>query len=235
VVLSALRNRLVASHPPEVVLAVSRAIAREHERVAWMQGRVRVVRNPVEAPSEERSTPARDGVTFGYLGQLIRPKGVTTLVEAFRHAAIPGARLLVAGDGPLRPQLESEVPPSVDLLGWLDEARKGAFLREIDCLVVPSEWKDPAPLVVNEADAARVPVIGARIGGIPELVPEGSSELLFEPGSADGLAARLSEFAKCPARYQPTEPHGSTWQRHLELVERAYRDARSRLARPGSP
>jgi glycosyltransferase involved in cell wall biosynthesis len=61
--------------------------------------------------------------------------------------------------------------------------------------VVPSQWKDPAPVVVNEARGRGIPVIGAAIGGIPELIRPGETGMIVRPGDVDALAAALNEMA----------------------------------------
>ena len=72
-------------------------------------------------------------------------------------------------------------------------------LHSLDCLVVPSEWREPGALVVSEAKAELLPVIGARIGGIPEVVPPSCAELLFTPGDAADLA-RVARRRSAPTR-----------------------------------
>lgn len=224
--ISALRNATIARHPPHVVLAVSKAIAREHDDLAWVRSRIRVVPNPVEPIDGVNRQPHGATLTFGYIGQVTRHKGVATLVDAFAEAAIPGARLLIAGTGTVRDELFGRTPSSVEWLGWVDEDGKRAFFSEVDCLVVPSEWKDPAPLVVNEARALGVPVIGARIGGIPELIAPEWERLLYPPGDRAALRSRLETFAADPAAYALRDgapPAG--WDVHLDRVLRAYHDA----------
>jgi glycosyltransferase involved in cell wall biosynthesis len=228
VAISALRNATIARHPPHVVLAVSQAIAREHEDLAWVRRRLRVVPNPVEPMAGvDRRAPAGQ-LTFGYIGQVTRHKGVSTLVEAFTGAAFGDARLLVAGTGTVRDELSGRTPPSVEWLGWVDQDGKRAFFSAIDCLVVPSEWKDPAPLVVNEARALGVPVIGAEIGGIPELIAPEWEPLLYPAGDRRALQARLEMFAADPGAYasrEASQPGG--WDVHLGRVLEAYDDARA--------
>jgi glycosyltransferase involved in cell wall biosynthesis len=69
-------------------------------------------------------------------------------------------------------------------------------------------------------------VIGARIGGIPEVVPESCEELLFTPGDADDLARALKSFCVDPERYAVAPGSGTGgWDGHVAGVERAYRDA----------
>jgi glycogen(starch) synthase len=225
--ISWLRNESVGRAPPEVVLAVSRAIANEHRQLSWIAPRLRVVYNPVEIVTGARTAPRGDGhpLTFGFLGRLGPDKGVRTLLDAFARAAIPGTRLVVAGRG----QLEAEVraaAPSVVAAGWVTEDRKEALLDDLDCLVVPSQWKDPAPVVVNEARGRGIPVIGASIGGIPELIAPECRSLLFAPGDAGALAERMAAFAAAPADFRP-EPAAAPvdWPGHLDAVLGAYADA----------
>jgi glycosyltransferase involved in cell wall biosynthesis len=223
---STLRNRVVQRHPPGVVIAVSRAIADVHAELDWVGGRVRVIPNPTE-PASRTSVPHSDALTFGYIGRLTVEKGVRTLLSAFAVADIADGRLLVAGGGPMADEA-SAGGDRVEMLGWVDDAARDSFFSAIDCLVVPSEWLDPAPLVVHEARARGIPVIGARIGGIPELVSERSASLLFPAGDVAALRGRLVAFAGDPSRYVDDEISGlMTWEGHLHLVEQAYADARA--------
>ena len=228
VAISRIRDEAVRRSPPGVVLAVSQAIAREHEQLAWVAARLRVQYNPVEVVNTGRTVPRGDGrpLTFGFLGRLGIDKGVRTLLDAFAHGPPAGSRLVVAGRGPLEDEVQAAGPPVV-AAGWVDAARKEALLDDLDCLVVPSEWKDPAPVVVNEARGRGIPVIGASIGGIPELIAPECRELLFPPGDGAALRERLHAFASDPARFRP-QPEAAPvdWAGHLEGVLGAYADAR---------
>jgi len=239
--ITAVRERQVRGNAPDVVLGVSKAVAAEHERLEWASGRVRVLYNPVESPPEPRPirSPGKDvgAPVFGYLGQLAAYKGVGTLLSAFKAADIRGSRLLVGGRGPLLGEVQnagaapSGAAPSggVEALGWVGGDMKEQFFNEIDCLVVPSEWNDPAPIVLNEARARGIPVIGADTGGIPELVSPNASALLFQSRDAQALSDRLRMFAAAPADYtSPPELAPLDWPGHLEGLMAAYRDAGAR-------
>ena len=228
--ITAVRDRQVRGHAPDVVLAVSRAVALEHGRVPWAVDRTRVLYNPVEpapAPRPAR-THAGSGPVFGYLGQLSTHKGVATMLDAFGRAGIPGARLLIGGRGPLADAVVA-ARGGVEPLGWLDGAAKEQLLADIDCLVVPSEWQDPAPIVLNEARARGIPVIGTQMGGIPELVAPEAAPLLVPARDPDALAGSLATFAADPDRYR-AEPALAPldWAGHLEGLIEAYRDAGAR-------
>jgi glycosyltransferase involved in cell wall biosynthesis len=228
VAISRLRDEAVRRSPPGVVLAVSQAIAREHEQLAWIASRMRVQYNPVEVVTTARTLPRGDGrpLTFGFLGRLGIDKGVRTLLHAFTSRAPAGSRLVVAGRGLLEDEVQAAGPPVV-AAGWVDADRKEALLDDLDCLVVPSEWKDPAPVVVNEARGRGIPVIGAAIGGIPELVAPECRDLLFPSGDATALVERLHVFVADPARFRPRpEAAPVDWAGHLDGVLDAYADAR---------
>jgi glycosyltransferase involved in cell wall biosynthesis len=222
--ISWIRNEAIRRSPPGVVLAVSKAIASEHEQLAWVAPRLQVLYNPVEIVRGDRATPPGDGrpLTFGYLGRLGLDKGVSTMLDAFSRAGLPDARLVVAGRGPLESEVRA-AGPSVIAAGWVDPVRKERLLDDLDCLVVPSQWKDPAPVVVNEARGRGIPVIGAAIGGIPELIAPECRPLLFPPADAAQLADRMTAFARAPARYRPVpEAAPIDWPGHLGAVLAAY-------------
>jgi glycosyltransferase involved in cell wall biosynthesis len=232
-VISGVRNTLLRRHPPEIVLAVSEAVADEHRRRHVLADRIRVLRNPVEVtPLPSRPARRADGpVVVGYLGPLVPIKGIATLLRAFAGLPDGAARLRVAGRGPLADQVHG---PGVELVGWVDEVGKRAFLDEVDVLVVPSEWRDPAPLVLNEARANGIPVIGARIGGIPELVAPECEPLLFPSGDVAALTDRLRTFVADPARFAPSPLAAAAsggWPAHVEAILGVYREAGERRGR----
>lgn len=121
-----------------------------------------------------------------YFGRLEILKGLATLIKA---AARTGRRLLIAGDGSWRPEMERQIRnlPNVEYLGFC----AGPELTQLTCrakaVVVPSQWYENCPMSVLEAMALGRPVIGARIGGIPELIENGRSGFLFEPGNIPDL------------------------------------------------
>jgi len=225
-VVSGLRRALTTRHFPTVMIAVSEALADEHRRGGVPSQRLRVIPNPIEPPGpgagRERGRRGPGPVRLGFLGQLVAIKGLPLLLEAL--SSVPDVELLVAGDGPLLTEVRST--PRARALGWVDDEARERFFAEIDCLVVPSAWKDPAPLVVNEARSRDLPVIAARIGGLPELVPDTCRPLLFEPGDASDLVASIRMFAADTDRFPPgPDPAVAGWAEHVERIVEAYADA----------
>ena len=225
------RRVVVARHRPNLLLVGSRDAATEHtELIAWTRGRTRVVPPPVPDPPHVHGRaphPSRPPV-FGYLGRLEAVKGIRTLLTAFDSTRLGGATLVIGGDGPLRRELEARADPNVRFEGWIDGDRKDAFFADIDCLVVPSECRELAGLVILEARARRLPVIGARIGGIPEFVAVESQPLLFRAGDPIDLFRVLAELVADPGAYVGSAGSAvTTWPEHLDAVLEAYSDARA--------
>jgi glycosyltransferase involved in cell wall biosynthesis len=92
-------------------------------------------------------------------------------------ARLSGGRLAVAGEGPDRPRLErlaaARAPGRVHFHGWLPKARVLELVRSGTVLALPSRSQENQPLVVLEALASGVPVVGSALGGLPELVQPG--------------------------------------------------------------
>jgi glycosyltransferase involved in cell wall biosynthesis len=108
-------------------------------------------------------------------------------VSAFSRENFGDAELWIAGvgDSEYIEKLKRESSSDENVL-WLGHVVATKFLRDIDVLVVPSLWNDTAPLVVQEAFAHGIPVVGAKRGGISELVQPGIG-WLYEPGNPNEL------------------------------------------------
>lgn len=130
---------------------------------------------------------------FLYAGRLSYEKGVALLCSAFRDR--PNLRLRIAGDGPLAESLKSEFIEcsNIKFLGKLDSEILKQEMRQAKFSVVPSEWYENNPMSVLESFGAGTPVIGADIGGIPELVLPGSTGIIFSPSDKSSLLTALDE------------------------------------------
>jgi len=135
-----------------------------------------------------------------FLGRLSAEKGVKTLLRALKGLpSIP--RLVVAGDGPDREALgklakENILP--VDFTGYVQGAELEKVIMGAKVVILPSEWYENAPLSLLEALAHGKPVIGARIGGIPEMIDDGINGYLFEPGNVADLLMKLEALLGMP-------------------------------------
>ncbi|NOZ56047.1 MAG: glycosyltransferase family 4 protein [Calditrichaeota bacterium] len=134
------------------------------------------------------------GDYFVFVGRLQREKGIQVLIEAMQY--VKRGRLVVIGTGPLGEALESRARElgltNVEFAGY----KSGDELRNLVAgarfTVVPSVVYDNSPLTIYESFSLGKPVVGARIGGIPELIEPGVDGELCEPGDARSLAAAIT-------------------------------------------
>jgi glycosyltransferase involved in cell wall biosynthesis len=126
-----------------------------------------------------------------FLGRLVPEKGIGTLLAAL---ALDDERVScrIAGSGPLENEVNAAAGDRVVRLGQLDRAGVLRELRRTRAVVVPSVWYEGFPMVLVEAFASGVPVIASRIGSLAELVDDGHTGLLVEPGNAADLARALA-------------------------------------------
>ena len=106
-----------------------------------------------------------------------------------RAAKAAGVTLKIAGTGPIEAELhalQAELQGDIEFLGYRSGAALHALIREARAVVLPSEWYENAPMSVLESFALGTPVIGARIGGIPEMVMDGETGWTFESRNTDG-------------------------------------------------
>jgi len=144
------------------------------------------------------ASPAGDFALFA--GRLSPEKGVSTLINAWRH--IPGPLgLRIIGDGPFADQARAlaAADPRIVFLGRMATTEVQAMMRDAAAVIVPSEWYETFGRVVIEAFASGVPVLAARIGAIAELVEDGRTGRHFRPGDPEDLARRLLDMVADPA------------------------------------
>jgi glycosyltransferase involved in cell wall biosynthesis len=213
-------------------VAVTSATARDYLVAAHGldPARVLVVPNHVDT---ERFTPGlpalREPGLVGFVGRLAPEKNVESLVRA--AAAVPGARLIAAGDGPLRPalaELARGLGLAAEFPGAIPNARVPDLLRRLALFVLPSryEW---SPKSLLEAMAAGVPVLAADVPGIREVVRHGETGWLA-PGETEGLRAGLAHLLGDAAL---RERLGEAGRRHVlrhHATERVVEQERALLA-----
>ncbi|MCF6149528.1 MAG: glycosyltransferase family 4 protein [Candidatus Kuenenia sp.] len=140
--------------------------------------------------------------TIVYFGRLIQEKGIMVLIDAVKDIDL---QLKIIGDGPQRKELEEKVlregMSNIEFLGYKTKNDLQSEIRNGLFTVLPSEWYENNPFSIIESFALGKPVIGAKIGGIPELIKEGENGLLFEPGDSINLRERieflLSDHSLC--------------------------------------
>lgn len=149
--------------------------------------RIDVVPNTVSIP--ETAADAGAGTYAAFCGRLSAEKGIPTLLAAARLA--PEIPVTIAGTGELLEELKRDAPPNVTFAGMMDRPALAGFYRGARMQVVPSVWHETFGLVAAEAMAHGVPPVASRMGGLQGVLEDGVSGLLFNPGDAADLAAKM--------------------------------------------
>jgi glycosyltransferase involved in cell wall biosynthesis len=189
-----------------------------------------VVHNGV--PQKDPRPPLGERPVVGYAGRLVPKKGVDVLISAMAIVLgnIPGARLLIAGDGPERRRLENQandlgIGESVQFAGHLDTAGMENALAAAWVQAVPSVWEEPFGLVAAESMMRGTAVVASRAGGLTEQVVEGETGYLVPPGDASALAHAIGRVLVYREHAESLGRHGRqralanfTHSRHVEGV-----------------
>lgn len=132
-----------------------------------------------------------------YFGRLSREKGILNLVEAINN--IPGARLIIAGDGPEKENIqayikEHKLENRITLLGYLNQNDIRENIRKCRFVTVPSIWYENCPYSILETMEIGKPIIGSKIGGIPELIQDGINGFTYEHNDVTKLTNILMKL-----------------------------------------
>lgn len=218
-------HRLIGSYEHNVdrFVVPSRFYREKMEEWGWDCGRFVHIPNFVDMVSYRPDFSV--GKAFLYFGRLSPEKGLVTLVRAAAMAKVP---VWIAGTGPQEPSLRKLAETAgadVTFLGYLTGDTLHNAVRSARATVLPSEWYENAPISVMESYALGTPVIGAAIGGIPELVRERETGLTFQSGSVESLAAAMRRFKDMPnEQLAEMGRYGRAWVESDYTAER-YRDS----------
>ena len=171
---------------------------------------------------------SRLGEGILYLGQLLEQKGVADLLSVAATSSLP---FLFGGRGPLKRDVERAASErkNVRYLGFVTGEAMEKVFGEALCLAVPSRWWENAPAVILDAYARQRPVVAAAVGGIPELVEDGVTGVLFPPGDTGALLDALEQLARQPqlaasmgqaGRKRVLERHSV--EQYLDQMEQVY-------------
>jgi glycosyltransferase involved in cell wall biosynthesis len=180
----------------DLFVAPSRSIAREFEGLGLPPSKLRVADYGFTPLRRALSNGHGRALRIGFVGTLVWHKGAHLLLDAVRRLSPAGYEVKIFGDPLMFPDYVAELRQRaaglpVSFMGRFERSSLSEVYSQIDVLVVPSLWLENSPLVIHEAFMAGVAVVGARIGGIADLIEHGSNGLLYEPRSATDLAAAL--------------------------------------------
>jgi glycosyltransferase involved in cell wall biosynthesis len=188
-------------------VAVSEHVAYRVRAVLPALARVDVIPNFLDLSPAWLS--ASDGSQVLYVGPADRHKGLSVLLDAWWRLPPDTGRLVVVGA--TASAVGIVAAPGIEFTGRLTGDHLWRQFRHAAVVVVPSIWPEPCPTVVLEAMAWGRPVVGSRIGGIPDLVEHGHTGLLVPPGDPVALAGALAALLADPARLAAMEQ--AAWDR----------------------
>jgi len=158
--------------------------------------------NPFDISSLESITQHRpeEKKYIVYVGNILKVKGVFTLAEAVKGLDVD---LYIIGDGEAMPELEMFVKnnniTNIYFLGRKRKQETLSYVKGAEFVVVPSEWYENLPYSLVEALLLAKPVLGARIGGIPELVMHDETGFLFESANKEDMISKIKYMLSLPA------------------------------------
>jgi glycosyltransferase involved in cell wall biosynthesis len=162
--------------------------------VEWGWSRDKLVYIPNYIDTSILEPQFKPGTYFLYFGRLSTEKGIYTLVRAACEA---GVQLKIAGIGPQEKELKAlatQLEGDIEFLGFRSGENLHDLIRNARAVVLPSEWYENAPISLLESCALGKVIVGARIGGIPEMIEEGLNGVCFESGNVDELVEILRQL-----------------------------------------
>jgi len=222
------------------LIAVSKSLGRHMRQEGFSRDRVTVVPNGVPAAETAPRREAPQGQwTLGTVALFRGRKGTEILIEALALLRRKGLPVRLRAVGPFEtPQYEHELKQRVVQLGLEDDVDWTGFtsdvnaeLAEMDLFVLPSLFGEGLPMVVLEAMAAGVPVVGTDVEGVPEAIRDGLDGVIAKPGDAEDLAQSIErvingELDWSDLRQSALTRHGGKFSdvSMAEGVAAAYRD-----------
>lgn len=149
-----------------------------------------VISNPIEQTKED------DGYAL-FFGRLSIEKGILNLIKAMKN--IKNGKLYIAGDGPQKNAIkkyieENKMVDRVKLLGYLKQEDIRKYIQKSKFVVVPSIWYENCPYSILETMEIGKPIIGSRIGGIPELIEENKNGYLYDYNNVEQLTECMKKL-----------------------------------------
>ncbi len=180
-----------------------------------------LVMNACPMPKLEATPlPFNPPVLLG-IGRLVGDKGFDIFLNAFASLIkeFPLAKAILAGDGPDMDVLKAQanalgLPAALEFKGWVEPEQIPGLINDSTIVVVPSRWQEPFGLAALQAMQMARPVIAAKVGGLPDIILDQQTGLLFEPENADALSLAM---LKLISDQNATIRLGLSGRQHAEL------------------
>lgn len=183
-------NKKIYSDKINLIITPSKFLKSKLVEKGISKNKIRVIPNF----SDEKNYKIEGEGYALYFGRLSAEKGILNLLQAFKN--IKSHKLLIAGVGPEEENIkdiikQNNMEKNVKLLGFLQENEIEEYIKKARFVVVPSICYENFPYGVLEAHLAGKPVIGANIGGIPEIISDGETGLLYQYNNIQELSEKM--------------------------------------------
>jgi len=191
-----------------VVTSPSEFTLNLHSKYGFFKDAKRVaLPNMVEPSNIDKSEKNYEIIDILYIGRLVSTKGVQILIDAFKQLKYENIKLHVIGRGPDKDEFKriAGSDQRIKFYGFVPNENLVAFYQKANIVVVPSMWYEVFGRIIVESFGCGTPVIGSRIGGIPEIIEEGYNGFLFEVGNVEELKDKLENLIENPSELKRLE------------------------------
>jgi len=180
----------------QVFACLTRFQRRKLIEAGFPEERVVVIPNALDSGLEEAHLSPGEGEYVGFVGRICHEKGIDTLLAAARRR--PDIPFQIAGHASEEDPITANPPQNVTFRGHLNSEGLRNFYLHARFIIMQSRWYEGFPMVLLEAMKYGKPAIGPRLGGIPEIIMEGKTGLLFEAGNIEEYVACIDRLWDSP-------------------------------------
>ena len=174
----------------DIYLCPSRFMANKMTEGGFSHDKIHKLCNFIDVEKCRKDSYSKEDY-YCFIGRLSHEKGIKTLIEAANSLPY---KLVIIGGGPLEEEAKAQAGNKVEFVGFKQWDQIKEIVGKARFSVIPSEWYENNPLSVIEAQCLGTPVLGARIGGIPELIEEGVSGMTFESRNVKDLKEKIESM-----------------------------------------
>ena len=223
-------QKFIADNKPDLVTAPSWFVIDKLKARGFFEN-VKTMKLPLGIEiGDEKAEKGYDIIDILYVGGLSKPKGGLILISVFKELEPENIRLHIVGKGIDEDEFKESADSDQRIIfhGYIPDEELVQLYQKANITIVPSIWYDNSPMVIYESLMNRTPVIGSRIGGIPELIEDGYNGFLFEAGNADELKRILENLIENPSKlkrledgaFESVEKYGM--DEHIRKLEEIY-------------
>jgi len=231
-------QRYLKDNRPDIITAPSQFVINRVKKDGFFGG-VKAIKLPlgVEVGGNEKIEKDYETIDILYVGRLNKHKGLHVLIEAFKQLKYKNIHLHVVGTGSDMEEFKKIAgpDPNITFYGFIPNNKLIELYKKANIVVVPSIWYEVFGIVIIESFKYGIPVIGSRIGGIPELIENGHNGYLFEPGNMIELKNLLESLIENPLELKRLSDNAFenareySMETHINKLKKLYKDVHERI------